>query len=257
VVIGAIWWSQGVFNDDGLASVYLGSATGLAATPVFTTYGSNAEMGFSVDSAGDLNDDGFDDVVVGAPHYHDSHALEGAALAFLGSPAGPSPSPDWLGQLNLELAHMAQSLAGAGDVNGDGFDDLVVGLPFPHCPVFPPCGPIPALAVLYLGQGTTTGAASSGPSSPLRLGFRIAPNPLARSTRIEYELPNSAWTTLRLYDAAGRTVGSLLETVLPAGRHTVPFEGRDGGGNALAPGVYFLRLETPGGNAVQKLVIAR
>jgi hypothetical protein len=73
--------------------------------------------------------------------------------------------------------------------------------------------------------------------------------------------PNPVWfvsgQTLRLYDAAGRTVGSLLETVLPAGRHTVPFEGRDGGGNALAPGVYFLRLETPGGNAVQKLVIAR
>jgi hypothetical protein len=257
VIAGAIWWSQGVFNDDGLASVYLGSAGGLAAEPVFTTYGLNAEMGFSVDSAGDLNRDGFDDVVVGAPHYRDPEALEGAALVFLGSPGGPSPTPDWIGQLNLAIAHMAQSVAGAGDVNGDTYDDLIVGLPFPHCPVFPPCGPIPALAVVYLGQATTTGGPPDAPSVPAQLGLTISPNPFARSTAIEYALWSPAAVTLEIYDASGRARVSLVDATQTAGRHTTSFHGEDGAGQSLPPGVYFLRLAAGSEVAVTKLVMAR
>jgi hypothetical protein len=86
-------------------------------------------MGYSVDGAGDVNGDGYDDIIVGAWHYDAGETDEGAAFVFHGSETGISNGTPATAQSRLEgdqeFAEMGVSVGGAGDVNGDGYDDVI------------------------------------------------------------------------------------------------------------------------------------
>ncbi len=85
-----------------------------------------SDAGYWTSGAGDVNGDGFDDVIVGAL-FHDG---EGRAFLFLGSPSGLSLSPAWSFACNQAGARCGETVSGAGDVNGDGYDDILVGAPY-------------------------------------------------------------------------------------------------------------------------------
>ena len=89
----------------------------------------SASFGTSVSGAGDINRDGFADVLVGAPGYDNGEADEGRAFLYLGSPSGLSSEPAWTAESNSAGARFGSSVSGAGDVNGDGFADAVIGAP--------------------------------------------------------------------------------------------------------------------------------
>ena len=109
--------------------LYLGSATGISLTPAWTAESNQAgaEWGFSVASAGDVNGDGFSDVVVGAYLFSNGESSEGRAFVYLGSATGLSTTPAWTAESNQANAWFGFSVASAGDVNDDGFSDVVVG----------------------------------------------------------------------------------------------------------------------------------
>jgi hypothetical protein len=110
--------------DEGRAYLYYGSPTGQP----WRAEGEQAELfGYSVSSAGDVNGDGYLDVIVGAHYYDNGETNEGRALVYHGSPTGLSSSPDWTAEPNQAVAYFGHSVSNAGDVNGDGFDDVVVG----------------------------------------------------------------------------------------------------------------------------------
>jgi hypothetical protein len=116
----------------GSAHLYLGSSTGLSASPSWTAESDivNTSFGWSVSSAGDVNNDGYDDVVVGAYTYSYTMTDEGRVFLYLGSPAGLSATPSWTAEGNQAGALFGRSVSSAGDVNGDGYSEVIVGAPW-------------------------------------------------------------------------------------------------------------------------------
>jgi len=117
LVVGA----PGALSNTGRAYVYLGSAGGLAAMPSTTLTGpdgAEGSFGYSVASAGDVNGDGYADLVVGAYRVGRTYVYLGSASGLASTPATALTCPD---------SANVSSVAGVGDVNGDGYADLVVG----------------------------------------------------------------------------------------------------------------------------------
>ena len=128
ILVGANLYDNGE-ADEGAAFVFHGSATGISLAPTIILESDqvNAQMGSSVASAGDVNGDGYEDVVVGAPLYNNGQADEGVAFVYYGTATGISVTGKTLLEKNINFAWMGWSVACAGDVNGDGFDDVIIG----------------------------------------------------------------------------------------------------------------------------------
>jgi hypothetical protein len=120
-------------GPSGKAYVWHGGPGGPSGGPANWTVSfgtAGAQFGSSVASAGDVNGDGYGDVIVGAPIDENDQADEGRAYVFLGSASGLATSPVRIYEGNQDGAHLGNSVASAGDVNGDGFSDIIIGAEF-------------------------------------------------------------------------------------------------------------------------------
>jgi hypothetical protein len=120
VAVGAYGANRAV----GRAYVFLGGASGLGATPAVTLDGDRAggRFGGEVANVGDVNGDGFADLAVGA-------SSANRVVLYLGGPAGPSPTPSARIAGPAGAVNFGHAIASAGDVDGDGYADFVVGAP--------------------------------------------------------------------------------------------------------------------------------
>ncbi|MFZ0548704.1 MAG: integrin alpha [Candidatus Promineifilaceae bacterium] len=127
IIVGAPYYDNGQV-DEGQAFVYYGSAAGLSTTPDWTADSdrANAEFGYSVSTAGDVNHDGYSDVIIGAPEYQIDIMNDGQAFVFHGSPTGLSLTADWEPVRSLPDSSFGGSVSTAGDVNHDGYSDVIV-----------------------------------------------------------------------------------------------------------------------------------
>ncbi len=88
---------------------------------------------------------------------------------------------------------------------------------------------------------TATAVGDAPPARTALVG--VAPNPFNPRTMVRYELASAEVVTLRIYDAAGRLVRTLLDGApQPAGRHEATWDGCTDGGAAAATGVYCCRM---------------
>jgi hypothetical protein len=119
-VVGA-WLDDNNGPDSGSARVFSG-ATGAV---LYTFNGDSAvdQFGVSVSGAGDVDGDGFDDLIVGARFDDNNGGDSGSARVFSGATGAI------LYTFNGDSAgdEFGYSVSGAGDVDGDGVDDLIVG----------------------------------------------------------------------------------------------------------------------------------
>ena len=152
------------FNGDGLSDLavgsqadrvqlYTGTATGLAAVATPLTQAAGSEFGVSVASAGDVDGDGYGDLVLGAPGIR-------RAYIYRGSAGGISTTPITL--VGATGSEFGRAVAGAGDVNRDGYADVLVGAPGT------------GEALLYFGGPTIDAAADVTYSGPTLSRFGAA-----------------------------------------------------------------------------------
>ncbi|HEY3176357.1 MAG TPA: FG-GAP-like repeat-containing protein [Candidatus Polarisedimenticolia bacterium] len=131
VIVGAPQYDDAFFNE-GSAFVYLGSAAGLSSSPSWTASGGqdDAWFGYSVASAGRMTGGPYDAIIVGAPLYDNGESNEGRAFVYPGSASGPLSPAAWTFESDQALSELGRSVASAGDTNGDGYSEVVVGAPF-------------------------------------------------------------------------------------------------------------------------------
>ena len=130
VIVGAPLYDNGQ-EDVGRAFVYYGSESGLGSTPAWTAESDQeaSAFGYSVSTAGDVNGDGFADVIVGAPQYDNGQVWQGRAFVYYGSESGLATTSAWTAESDQAEAWFGLSVSTAGDVNGDGYADVIVGAP--------------------------------------------------------------------------------------------------------------------------------
>ena len=198
-IIGATEPDIGTTPQDGDAYVVFGTASGFPANLALSslngtngfsiaaagTGGSN--LGSAVDNAGDVNNDGIDDIIVGAPGADSGGVSDsGEAYVIFGS---ASAFPAQISTASLTGANgfsigglgddfdLGASVAGAGDINGDGIDDLIVGAPGQWVPE-PGGGPgsrdVEGSAYVLFGKSTAFSAQFDLSTLPASDGFRIS-----------------------------------------------------------------------------------
>lgn len=111
-------------NPNGSVMIYQNSMTGTDEPDIiFSPVNSTSDYAAIVSSAGDFNGDGYGDVLIGSKNYSN---YKGRAEIKLGS-AYPENQITLNLQNNINSEQFGTSLANAGDVNGDGFSDVIVG----------------------------------------------------------------------------------------------------------------------------------
>ncbi|MCK4412304.1 MAG: carboxypeptidase regulatory-like domain-containing protein [Candidatus Eisenbacteria sp.] len=108
----------------------------------------------------------------------------------------------------------------------------------------------------YLIVGGTQSAPEEPAIRVLSLS-RPLPTPTQGAVHFDLLLPETSPVRLALYDAAGRQVRSLQDGPLTAGAHRLAWDGRDGAGRAVSPGVYFLKAVSAHNDAVRQIVVVR
>ncbi|MDB4927923.1 MAG: uncharacterized protein JWM10_407, partial [Myxococcaceae bacterium] len=178
VVVGAYLADPGGRSGAGTASVFHGGAGGTAASAARVYEGAVAAdwLGWSVAGAGDVNGDGYGDLVLGAQNATRSDQFSaGIVTVFHGGPTGFAASAARSFQGNI-LSRLGNSVAGAGDVDGDGYADLFVGAP--TAPMTNSLNGLTGNAKVYAGSasGITTNLLFfvEGAMSGFNVGFSVA-----------------------------------------------------------------------------------
>ncbi len=137
----------------------------------------------------------------------------------------------------------------AGDVNGDGVDDIIIGGPdaFLHNE---------GIFGIYSGDTSLKTAVTKQPvtkpeSFELKQNY---PNPFNPSTVISFELSENSFVTLKIFNTLGEEVTTLLHERRVKGNHTVRWNGTNNTGRRVAPGSYYYQLSIPGGSSAKKAI---
>jgi hypothetical protein len=87
------------------------------------------------------------------------------------------------------------------------------------------------------------------------MALRVWPNPTRGATNVAFAPGTAGPTRVSVYDAAGRLVRQVAEGESPRGEARVVWDGRDRSGGKVAPGVYYLRVESDLARESRKLVV--
>jgi hypothetical protein len=237
VVAATMFWPDG-FPGMCPGKLYiLSGGNPMDGIPDLWMHGQRDSSGLGiVSSAGDVDGDGIEDVVGGAIVEVD---YMGAVYLWLAGP-GMDTLPDAWAKGDSAFLGLGWTVSSAGDVNGDGRDEVA----FSNC--FYNAAGHPAHTVWvcrYTGTGVNENGAQAWPRE-VRCSIRCQPNPFRHRALIEVSGARIRGQTegrvaLAIHDTAGRLVKSFGITK-EAERFT--WDGHDEAGLVLPSGVYFLSV---------------
>ncbi len=99
------------------------------------------------------------------------------------------------------------------------------------------------------------------PTDNLPVAFSLGPvlpNPSPGATGISYAVPSpGSHVSIRVFDVRGRLAATLVNETKVPGRYTARWNGRDGNGNSVSPGIYFIRMDSRTFNTAAKVMVIR
>jgi hypothetical protein len=102
-------------------------------------------------------------------------------------------------------------------------------------------------------QYTPTAVGTTKPDLPSKYALsQNYPNPFNPSTTIEFALPAESYTRIKVYNLLGAEVATVLERVLPAGNHSIPFNAA-----GLPSGLYFYTMNAGSFTATRTMVLMK
>jgi hypothetical protein len=236
VVVGG--WSYDSYR--GRADIFLGGSP-MDSLRDKTMIGEATNNYFGrVSGAGDVNNDSYDDIIIGA-HYYSSHT--GRAYIYYGS-----SSIDSLADVIITGEGTGDdfgiSVSGAGDVNNDGYDDVIIGA----------IGyGLNGKAYIYSDSSSPVSVKTTASLNPDNFELlQNYPNPFNPSTTILFSVGTYGHTSLRIYDILGREVAVLINETKPAGSYQVKWNA-----TGMPSGIYFSCLESGGKKLSRKLLLLK
>ncbi len=196
--------------------------------------------------AGDVNKDGFPDVVNGDICWGMDW---GAVEVYLGSANFNGVKDKWVTADDLPpdfIEDFGRSVACAGDVNGDGVDDIIASsdnfwFETNHR----------GEVFIFAGDSSITAGIndydSDGIIQPKNFSLsQNYPNPFNLGTTISYTLDSNhpLHITLKIYNLLGEEVKTLIDKWQPMGNYEVNWNGQDDNGKLVGSGIYFYQLKT-------------
>jgi hypothetical protein len=157
-----------------------------------------------------------------------------------------------------DLGGQCQVSPASGDIDLDGSNEIVfvtlsnlvvVDVNYPPADFWRDVWPMYAHDPMRTGclSGPVEVTAADPAEGPSRLLIStLAPNPSRGAVHLEYSLPTRAVVELDVFDSRGRRVRTLLREEQVRGDHRERWDGLDTHGQAVAAGVYFLRLQVAG-----------
>jgi uncharacterized repeat protein (TIGR01451 family) len=207
-----------------------------------------------------------DDTLMDALNYGGGAGVEGAARNLFRHAAAalqnacdadvnyPMTVAGVIQHVNAALATLDKSMIEAAK-------GILAGYNESGCPQDAHCRPKPEGAGSSLGSQELSPAPAQdtevqlGIALPERFSVEGYPNPANPSVTIAYALPMESQVKVDIFDVEGRSVATLVDGQMPAGRHSVVWDGRDHTGANAAGGVYFCRVQCCDGQETLNKVI--
>jgi hypothetical protein len=288
LAIGAPGEAVGQLAGAGAVNVLYGSDEGITAANNKQWYQdvngvegwseTGDQMGYSL-ASGDFDGDRYDDLAIGAPGEAVGQlAGAGAVNVLYGSDAGitTSSNKQWYQDTeNVEDTSEADDRFGAalstGDIDGDGFDDLGIGIPGEGIQQIAGAG---AVSVLNGSENGITdtgnnfwyqGVESGDTSVPLAQRPQISmgplypnyPNPFNAITTIVYTVSRSSHIQIVVSDTRGRFVKTLVDEMKNIGHHTVQWDGQNEAGQQVGSGVYYYTVKRGAGTETNRMILLK
>ncbi|MCI0531101.1 MAG: FG-GAP-like repeat-containing protein, partial [candidate division Zixibacteria bacterium] len=246
--------SVGDLNNDGfsdfvvgvsrLPMLYLGGNP-LDTLPLFVL----DRIGDHFVNGGDINADGYTDLLVG----RDDFPITGSAYVYYGGSTMDSIVDLEIRELDLPTPArgFGQTVAGLGDIDGNGSNDFAVGST---------SNTDPDRGYLWVFNGFLPSTDVEDEESILPRDFTLSqnyPNPFNSNTVISYSLSRRSLVRLEIFNILGNVVKVLVEAEQPASSHQVQWDGTDSIGNELPSGIYIYRLKAGNQSETKKTILIR